>query len=150
MPILCPNNVEKYTVDILPKYNGHESNTSFTSFEVSYIDRNERKLLRDFTYFDEEFGPIVVPKEFKTDFATIGALKNVLLFGLYALLAGYGDRSATVHDYLYVNKGTSDQNIDRKKADEIFYRALRSEGIARWRAGIFFLGVRVFGGFYWK
>lgn len=113
----------------------------FSPLEVRHLGRNLKELLSEFTYCDKEEGDITVPAGFITDFASIGATKNILFFPLYALLAGYGDHAATIHDYLYRKVLMS-----RKRADDVFYRALRDEGIARWRATVFYYGVRLFGG----
>jgi hypothetical protein len=65
-------------------------------------------------------------------------LHNAFLFVLFALVSGYGNYAATVHDWLY----TTGQ-VSRKQADAVLYRALRAEGVARWRAWLFWAGVRM-------
>jgi hypothetical protein len=66
----------------------------------------------------------------------------IIALALYGLLAGYGMRAAILHDWLYTLGGLS-----RGQCDAVFYRALTTgDGTARWRASIFWLGVR-FGGF---
>ena len=35
--------------------------------------------------------------------------------------------------------------VGRKQADDVFYQPLRAEGVARWRAWLFWAGVRVGG-----
>lgn len=85
-------------------------------------------------------GVITVPSGYSTDFASIKVMHNIVLFPLFALLSGYGNYAATVHDYLYETR-----MFDRKTCDDVFYRALRAEGIAKWRAWIFWAGVRLGG-----
>lgn len=86
------------------------------------------------------FGDIVVPKGFITNYASIEVFHNAFLFPLYALFAGYGNYASTVHDYLYVKR-----SVSRKEADAVFYQALRSEGVAKWRAWLMWAGVRIGG-----
>lgn len=84
------------------------------------------------------FGDVVVPMGFITNYASIEVFHNILLYPIYALFAGYGNYASTVHDYLY-SKGER----SRKECDEIFYLALRAEGVARWRAWMMWAGVRI-------
>jgi hypothetical protein len=121
----------------------------FSDFDTRQVGKRLYLMLSDFSFDDEVFGKIVVPKGFVTNYASLDALRNIVLFPIYALLADYGDMAATVHDWLYT-KGTlitvngKQVRPTRQQADEIFYRALRSEGIAKWRANMFFYGVRMF------
>lgn len=98
------------------------------------------KLTEPLVYSDDKKGTIIVPASFITDYASIGVLKNVLLFPIYSVLSGYGDYASTVHDYLYATR-----MFDRKTCDDIFYRALLAEGVSKWRAWMFWAGVRVGG-----
>lgn len=86
------------------------------------------------------FGDIVVPKGFITNYASIGVFHNIFLYPIYALFAGYGNYASTVHDYLYSRK-----LVSREQADDIFYEALRQEGVAKWRALLMWAGVRIGG-----
>ncbi|WP_311968580.1 DUF1353 domain-containing protein [Pseudomonas baltica] len=94
---------------------------------------------------DEIEGNISVPSGFQTNFASIGSLHNIFLFLLFALVAGYGNYAATVHDFLYTTGVMS-----RDRADAVFYRALRAEGIAKWRAWLFWVGVRIGGASHYR
>jgi hypothetical protein len=89
---------------------------------------------------DLAFGDITVPKGFITNYASIDVFHNVFLFPVYALFAGYGNYASTVHDYLY-----SRATLSRKQCDDIFYDALRKEGVAKWRAWLMWAGVRIGG-----
>lgn len=122
----------------------------FTFLDTRETAKRTYECLADMLYYDEVHGPIRVRQGFTTNYASLDALRNVVLFPFYALLADYGDQAATVHDYLY--SGYPIEKADgtlyypsRREADEIFYRALRDEGIARWRALMFYTGVRVGG-----
>lgn len=124
--------------------------TAFTHLETRKLSDKKSLLISDFSYVDKEFGTITVKKGFVTNFASLDALKNVLLFVLYAILVGYGDEAAVIHDWLYAGYGIPQEDgttyyPSRKECDDVFYRALRAQGIARWRAAIFYIGVRLFG-----
>jgi hypothetical protein len=112
----------------------------WTTLKTEQISKWEHVLLDVLVFEDEKAGMITVPAKFETDYASIRSLHNILLFVLYALVAGYGNYSATVHDYLY-----SVRNLSRKDCDDILYRALRAEGVAKWRAWLFWAGVRIGG-----
>ena len=111
-----------------------------TSLKAEQLGKRRYTLLADLVYRDDEVGIITVPAGFQTDFASILVLHNALLFVLYALVAGYGNYAAAVHDRLY----TTGQ-LTRRQSDDVLYRALRTEGVARWRAGLFWVGVRLGG-----
>ena len=113
-----------------------------------------RELVEPLVYNDEQGVTIVVNKGFTTDLASIYVLR-VFLPWVYALLSGYGDKAAVVHDYLYTLRGYYDNNavhhpFTRKQADQMFFRALRAEGVAWWRASMFYLGVRAGGWVSWR
>ena len=136
----------------------------FSRFVVQHERRRSYKLWEPLLYIDKEFGSLVVPKEFDTDFASIDALRphgaiglvnlimgyfsGFFLWLLYLLLIGYGDRAATIHDYLY--RKSCSYKVSRKAADRVFYNALREDGVARWRAWIYYGGVRLFGFYAYK
>ncbi len=107
-------------------------------------DHKNFQLLSPLRLDDEIYGVIVVPTGFTSDYATLFVFHNAFLFVVYALLVGYGNRAAVVHDHLYTEK-----SLTRRQADDVFYRALRADGVAKWRAFIFWAGVRVFGRKYY-
>lgn len=98
-------------------------------------DRKTWRLLAPFSYLDPDHGLIEVPAGFTTDFASVPRLPLT-----FALLGQYGHAAAVLHDCLY-----SSGNRSREAADRVFFNALRSSGIARWRAYAMWLGVRVGG-----
>ena len=112
-----------------------------TTLKSEELGRWEHRLLADLVFEDDEIGEVIAPSGMLTDFASIRSLHNVVLFILYALVAGYGNKSAAIHDLLY-----TEAKHDRKTCDQVLFRALRAEGIARWRAWLFYAGVRLGGG----
>lgn len=126
----------------------------YSNFDTREIGKRLYQLLDDLVFYDDVLGPITAVKGFVTNYASIDGLKNIVLFPVYALLAGYGDKSATIHDFLYNRGGFINLNgvfvkVLRIEADRVLYRALRAEGVARWRASVFFIGVRLFGSKYY-
>lgn len=122
----------------------------FSNFDTRRIERRLFMLLADFSYRDPEHGLVKAKAGFYTDFASIDIFHNIFLFVIYALLAGYGDKAATIHDWLYsgypIQKHPDTYYYPtRKEADQIMYRALRADGLARWRAWLFYIGVRIGG-----
>ena len=111
-----------------------------TTLKTEQTDRRTYKLLDDLVLADDDQRTIIVPAGFVTDFASIQVLHNAFLFVLFALVSGYGNYAATIHDWLYFSG-----QVSRKDADAVLYRALRAEGIARWRAWLFWAGVRIGG-----
>ncbi|MNQ30744.1 hypothetical protein D3C85_440950 [compost metagenome] len=122
----------------------------FTDFDTRQLERRLYMMLADFGCKDEVFGTVTARKGFKTNYASIDIFHNIWLFVFYALLADYGDKSATIHDWLYSGFGIELANgttyyPNRKECDQILYRALRAEGVAKWRAWMFYAGVRIGG-----
>lgn len=103
--------------------------------QVELIDRTRWRLLAPFSYLDPELGQQEAPAGFTTDFASVP--REPLTF---ALIGGYGHAAAVIHDWLYRSG-----RLTRRDADAVFRRALRSSGIARWRAWLMWAGVRIGG-----
>jgi hypothetical protein len=76
---------------------------------------------------------IRVPMGFVTDFASVPRLP-----GAYLLFGGRANKSAVLHDFLYV------QRRDREFADAVFLAAMKNEEPA-WRRFFMWLGVRIGG-----
>jgi len=98
------------------------------------------RLLAQLDLQDDIHGVISAPVDFETDFASINSMHNIILFPIWALVAGYGNPSAALHDHLYTTG-----ELSRKECDGVLYRALRAEGVAKWRAWMFWAGVRIGG-----
>lgn len=80
--------------------------------------------------------PWVIPAGFETDFASVPRLPVV-----YTIAGNVAHKSALVHDYLYRLKGVS-----RKYADDVFFEAMKTEGVSSLRRNLMYSAVRVFGG----
>lgn len=76
-----------------------------------------------------------MPVGFETDFASVPRWPLT-----FALLGQYGHAAAVLHDWLY-----SSDLLSRTGADRVFLNALRSSGIARWRAWLMYAGARIGG-----
>ena len=110
-----------------------------TTLKTEQLGKWSHVLLADLI-FEDDAGVIVIPAGYRTDFASIRVLHNAVFFVLFALVAGYGNYAATIHDGLY-----DTGQLSRKEADAVLYRALRAEGVARWRAWLMWAGVRIGG-----
>lgn len=64
----------------------------------------------------------------------------IVALSLYGLLAGYDMRAAILHDHLYATG-----QLTRAQCDAVLYQARRGDGVARWRACLFRVGVRAGG-----
>ena len=98
-------------------------------------DRETWRLLAPFSYLAPAHGLITVPAGFETDFASVPRWPLT-----FALLGSYGHAAAVIHDWLYTTG-----ELSRPDADRVFQEALRSSGIARWRAWLMWAGVRIGG-----
>jgi len=91
--------------------------------------------------WDDSEHLITVPIGFEFDFASVPWLFQRLIpksGGLY-------DRASCLHDYLYVSHITT-----RKQADDLFLKAMLSDGVKKWRAYSMYWAVRVGGSSAWK
>jgi hypothetical protein len=79
---------------------------------------------------------VVVPKDFRTDFASVPRV-----IGAYLLFGGKGKRAAVVHDFLY----SGGIEVSREMADAVFKEALLASGHSAFTAWAMHAGVRVGG-----
>lgn len=115
---------------------------------VKYIDRHNVQLVVPLTYnHPNMIDRIEVPVGFVSDGVSIKFLRNIGLFFLYAMLAGYGLRAAIIHDYMY---RTPQLKYTKLQADDMFKLALRADGVSRWRTWVIYQGVNLGGGYAWK
>lgn len=114
-----------------------------TTLDVREVDEfgGVWQLLAPLGYVSELLGrTVVVPSQFKTDFASVPRL-----LGMYDLEGGKCNKAAVVHDWLY-----STQAVDRKTADQVLREAIVASGYSRFTAGVFYAAVRVGGASHWK
>jgi len=135
------------------------------------VERWRFRLLEPLVFNDSAHGLLEVPAEFESDLASVRVLREVcrwasivavlaglllsavpwvatlawlvavIALALYGLVAGYGMRAAILHDWLY-----STGMLPRAECDAVLSRALRTgDGVARWRAWLFWAGVRIGG-----
>lgn len=101
-----------------------------------------RTLLESLSYSTgaPDYDKYVVPKGFETNYGSIPRLVRPLFSNEdWAIVM-----PSVLHDYLY-----STGKVSRRKADKIFYRALR-ENMSFIKARIIWLGVRAGGWAYYK
>lgn len=136
-------------------------------------DGKKWRLLAPFSFLDSAQGRLLVPAHFVTDFASTRPVRTIALAGLllalllavlpwpwlsqaahlvglcalalYAAVVGYGHPAAALHDWLYASG-----HLPRVAADAVFRRALRSCGVARWRAWLMWAGVRLGGAWRYR
>lgn len=85
--------------------------------------------------------PIVIPKNFIFDFASVPSFFQ----RLFPKVGARYDRASCLHDWLYASQITN-----RETADKLFKWAMRSDGVSKFKAWIFYRSVRMFGGFAWR
>lgn len=110
-----------------------------TDLAVRLVDEFDEiwQLTQPLAYESDRLGAIVVPQDFKTDFASVPRLPLA-----YLVVGGKGKRAAVVHDWLY----SGGQKVDRKTADQVFAEALAASGYGGLVRGLMYAGVRLGGG----
>lgn len=96
--------------------------------------------------YEHDSHELRVPEGFQFDLASIPR-------PLWGLIAPFELSIAAplLHDYLYRCGGrTPSQAYTRAEADRIFLDVMRREGVSRWRRGLAYSAVRVFGGASWR
>lgn len=109
-----------------------------TDLAVRLVDeaREIWQLTQPLAYESDLLGAIVVPQDFRTDFASVPRLPLA-----YLVVGGKGKRAAVVHDWLY----SGGQRVDRKTADQVFAEALAASGYGGLVRGLMYAGVRLGG-----
>lgn len=95
------------------------------------------ELTENLNYYVDDHYVIVIPKGFKTDFASIPRI-------FWNIIAPIGKWTlpSVLHDYLY-SEGYR-LGISRKQADKIFYQAMRKSFVTPITANIMWACVRLF------
>lgn len=123
---------------------------AFGNLDTRETARREYLLLSDFGHDSKTLGKITAKQGFATNYASIDCLQNIMMALFFVLLASYGDKSATIHDWLYSGFGIVQEDGSiyyptRKECDKVLYNALLDEGVGKFRAGLFYAGVRIGG-----
>jgi hypothetical protein len=123
---------------------------AFGYLDTRETARREYLLLGDFGHNSKTLGLITAKKGFSTNYASIDCLQNIMMALFFVLLASYGDKSATIHDWLYSGYGVVKEDgtvyyPTREECDKVLYNALLDEGVGKFRAWIFYAGVRIGG-----
>lgn len=79
---------------------------------------------------------VTVPKGFVFDFASVPWLFQKV----FPKSGRLYDRASCLHDYVYATK-----LFDRKTCDKLFYLAMLYDGVAKWRAWLMYIAVRLGG-----
>jgi len=108
---------------------------------IKPIGRNLYELRKNYI-INLEFSQFVVKKGFRTDGASV---PRFLWFFVGHPFEGDIIGPAILHDSLYQSK-----ILPRTDADSIFNQAMKQKKVKRLKRFIYFLGVRLFGGFAWK
>lgn len=103
--------------------------------------RNAWQLKEELVWKQDKKMPIVVPKDFIFDFASIPSFFQ----RIFPKNGQRYDRASCLHDWLYASQITS-----RGASDTLFYFAMRSDGVGKIKSWIFYQSVRLFGGFVWN
>lgn len=113
-----------------------------SKLNTSLIDNDYWEVLEDYTY-ETSIGTIVVPKGFKTDYASVPKIfRNII--NTY----GNHGRAAVVHDWLYSkNCGI---NITREEADKIFLEIMKEWGVGVIKRQFMYRMVRLFGASHFR
>ncbi len=111
---------------------------SFSDLDVRVMAGGDYMVLKTFVYKGRN--TIEVPRFFRTDFASIPR-------GFRWLITGHDmtRKPAVVHDYLYRNGIGC-----REEADRIFKRAMKEEGVPKWKRKLAYRAVRMFGWGSWR
>lgn len=111
---------------------------------VRYIGKGRWRLEDDFTYYTQ-YGKLVVPAGFETDFASVPPLPLS-----YTLLKNASVVAAAAHDYLYQTGQVAGRPITRRQADRIMAEIMVDEGVRGWKRFLISAGLRLGGWWVWR
>lgn len=109
--------------------------------QVEEIDDDNWILTSNFSATIDGKG-LIVPKGFKTDFASVPRLPFA-----YWIFGGIGHRPAVLHDWLYGIGGSSE---DKQYADNILLHGIIADGDSGVKARAMYAAVRTFGFTRWN
>jgi hypothetical protein len=102
----------------------------------------------DFTFVSQRHGPITAERRFVTDFG------SVPWFALWLVDDDDPDLlfAALPHDKLYDCGGDlgDGRKLSRRECDEVLWEAMEACGAPRWKRGVVYGSVRLFGWWAWR
>ncbi|MEM7714145.1 MAG: DUF1353 domain-containing protein [Cyanobacteria bacterium P01_A01_bin.68] len=143
--------------------------------KVSYNPQNNVWTLEEeYCYFDEiKQSKLVLHKGFEFDLSSIPRA-----FWRMVAIHELSIEAPLVHDFMYMSKGGERNHYfekkgkffcknkifkeilasieslgkpySRKEADDLFLKMMEEAGVSKWRKWFGYIGVRLFGGLYWK
>jgi hypothetical protein len=108
-----------------------------TPLRVELIDNSNSgtwRLLEPLQYWSPQWGLLIVPDGFETDFASVPRAPLA-----YWLTGNTAHAPAVLHDWL-----CRDKIIPRRDADNVFKEAMHSIGVPVWRVHSMWLAVRAY------
>ncbi len=113
-----------------------------TRLLVEADPRPDYWIVREPLIWDDGKETVTVPYGFETDLASVPRIAQ----GAPGFAStGLSRRPAVLHDFAY-----AEGFVSRMAADELFYRALLSEGVHELTARTYYRAVRLFGGAAWE
>ena len=113
-----------------------------TKLNTCPIDDKYWEVLEEYSY-ETSKGLVVVPKGFKTDYASVPRIfRNII--NTY----GKHGRGAVVHDWLYSKN--CDIDITRTEADKIFLEIMTECGVGVIKRNLMYKMVRIFGASHFR
>ena len=104
----------------------------------------EAIIMEEIVYYSrEDHFTCVVPKKFKTDFASIPFFARIF----FPCLGKY-NVAAIIHDFLYSTD--CKYRINRKIADQVFRTAMKRSGVSVVKRSLMYYAVRAFGWIKYK
>lgn len=114
--------------------------TKLQAEEVDELEGVDRLLAPLVYQSDRLNAQIIVPTDFKTDYASVPRLPFA-----YMVVGGKGRRAAVIHDWLYSGGMVNGKAVSRVEADGVFAEALEASGYGWLVRTLMYSGVRLGG-----
>ena len=112
-----------------------------TKLNMEVIGEQAYKVVTPLVYENKE---LIIQVNPNFDFDGASVPQCLWSFGFSPMTGGY-QRSACLHDALYAS-----EYFERKVCDELFLKAMESEGVSYFKRYSMYYAVRAFGGQVWK
>ena len=112
-----------------------------TNLELKILGNQAYEVTEHLVWND---GICIIQVNPKFDFDGASVPQVLWSFGLSPMTGGY-QRSACLHDALYAS-----EYFERKVCDELFLKAMESDGVGYFKRYSMYYAVRAFGGQVWK